>query len=36
MERHQQEVLADKIGVSQATLSGYEKKTNWNLKYWKR
>lgn len=26
MERHQQEVLADKIGVSQATLSGYEKK----------
>ena len=28
-----QEVLADKIGVSQATLSGYEKKTNWNLRF---
>ena len=31
-----QEVLADKIGVSQATLSGYEKKDEWNLRYWKR
>ena len=31
-----QEVLADKIGVSQATLSGYEKKDELDLKYWKR